>query len=175
MGKLIHDEKFYRDVSDLQDKMLEYALKKVIDSLVKNMQMTMKARKQAELAYQKAEIHSKAIKKSVKFGKLELPMDFDGAKYIIPIISGLFVGITIIQQAAKATDTARRLAGEVRRWEEKKDKVRLLRAEERKQAQFELERNQHESEYVEPRKPGRPRTRPVSTEPKRKPGRPKKV
>lgn len=180
-----------KEMEDIQSQMISYALKKLIDAFIESYKNISKAKAEERAAKAKAEALKKEIeekmrleKSRIKFGKFEMSTEAfgKGAKYVIPIISALGVAVSATTFVMKNLDNARRVSGEIRRWNERLDK-RRLEAEKRRQEMWQIERQkllgeQNSSpieEKTETRRRGRPPKQEKAEQPaQRRRGRPRK-
>lgn len=183
-----------RRFTDVENDFLQYALKKLIDALFESYKSISKAKAAEQIARAKAEAARAAAEEKsriegskVKFGKFEMSLEGLGknAKFVVPIVSALGVAVSATTLVMKNLDNARRVSGEIRRWNERLDK-RRLEAEKRRQEMWKLEKQKlmgkgtenplTETSEQTTKKPGRPPKHQKSepTQPKRRRGRPSK-
>jgi hypothetical protein len=159
---------------ELMDKMISYAIKQIIDGFVDSYKTIVKAKQEQETARVKAEEalrvlkeKEEAEKRKIKFGKLEFhsgAFGSKGAKFIIPAMATLGTAVSVVAMLMRNLDNARRVSGEVRRWNERLDKRRLI-AEKRRQEEWAFKKEKLESQE---------NAEGLKEQPKRRRGRPRK-
>jgi hypothetical protein len=153
--------------------MMDYAIKQIIEAMVDAYKIIVKAKQQEEVAKAKAEAQLRVLrekeeieKRKIKFGKLEFHSGAfgSGAKFVIPALATVGTAMSIVGVLMRNLDNARRVSGEVRRWNERLDKRRLI-AEKRRQEEWAIKKAKIESQQ---------NAEGVVEQPKRRRGRPRK-
>ena len=156
------------DPNNIRATMLNYALTSMIDAFTDVYKDVLRAKVAQETARIKAEEQQKIIraqmeadKAKIKFGKLEFSTTALGknAKFVVPVISAVGVAISATTFLLKNLDQARRVSGEIRRWNERLDK-RKLEAEKRRQEEWQIKKGKMSPEGTTQqvkRRRGRPR------------------